>query len=69
MIIVPDSVEEIESRAFADCPNLEVLYFEGSPYSIARDILSGCDNAAVSVEQGSSAKKWAERAGLTIIYH
>ena len=67
-IIVPDSVEVIESRAFADCPNLLVLYFEGSPYTIALNTLSGSDNAAVNVIRGSSAEKWANRVGLTVIY-
>ena len=69
MIVIPASVDEIESRAFADCPNLETLYFEGSPYSIAADILAGSKNVTVSVLQGSSAEKWAKRVGLSVIYH
>ena len=69
MIIVPASVDEIESRAFADCTNLETLYFEGSPFSIASDILSGCNNVTVSVVQGSSAERWAKRYGFPVVYH
>ena len=69
MIIVPASVDEIESRAFADCTNLETLYFEGSPFSIASDILSGCNNVTISVVQGSSAERWAKRFGYTVVYH
>jgi len=68
-IIIPASVDEIESKAFANCPNLEMIYFEGSPYSIANDILYGCENVTISVSQGSSAEKWATRRGYTVVYH
>ncbi len=56
-IVVPASVDEIQSRAFANCTNLETLYFEGSTFSIASDILSGCGSVTVSVVQGSSAER------------
>ena len=62
-------MDEIAPRAFADCPNLEILFFEGSPFSIASDILSGCSGVTVSVAQGSSAEKWAKRMNLPIAYH
>ena len=68
-IIIPDSVEVIESRAFADSLSLQELYFEGSPFSIANDILSGCDNVTISCLQGSSAARWANRYGLNVEYH
>ena len=68
-ITIPDSVDVIESRAFANCPNLKVVYFEGSPFSIANDILDGCEDFVVSVLKGSSAEKWANRKGLPVIYH
>ena len=68
-IIIPASVDVIESKAFANCSYLQMLVFEGSPYSIATDILSGCANVTVSVSEGSSAEKWANRLGLTVIYH
>ena len=68
-IIIPASVDEIGSKAFANCPNLETLYFEGSPYSIALNILAGCSNVTVSAVQGSSAEKWAVRAGFPVVYH
>ena len=68
-IIIPASVDEIESKAFANCAQLEMLVFEGSPYSIATDILSGCANVTISVSEGSSAEKWASRLGLTVVYH
>jgi hypothetical protein len=68
-IIVPAFVRFIDSRAFADCANLQLLYFEGSPDMIASDIADGCTNVTVSVEQGSSADTWAKDAGLPVVYH
>jgi hypothetical protein len=68
-IIVPAAVNFIDSRAFADCANLELLYFEGSPDVIASDIVEGCNKVIVSVEQGSSAYTWAKSVGLPVVYH
>ena len=68
-IIIPDSVDEIESLAFVNCPNLEMLYFDGSPFTIASDILGDRKDVVISVLKGSSAEKWAKRLGLTIEYH
>ena len=68
-IIIPDSVEVIESRAFADSLSLRELFFEGSPISIANDILAGCDNVTISCVQGSSAATWANSCGLNVEYH
>ena len=68
-IIIPAAVDEIKSKAFANCNHLEMLYFEGSPYSIATDILSGCGTVTISVVEGSSAEKWAKKMGYAIIYH
>ena len=69
MIVIPASVDVIEARAFADCGRLETLYFEGSPYSIAADILEGCGEVQISVLPGSSAEKWAKRLSLPVVYH
>lgn len=68
-IVVPDSVDYIRSRAFADSMSLQELYFEGSPFTIANDILDGCGDVTVNCLKGSSAAKWATRLGLTVIYH
>ena len=68
-IIIPDSVDVIESYAFANCNNLEMSYFEGSPFSSSSDILGGRTDVVISVLKGSSAEKWAKRLGLTIVYH
>ena len=67
-IIIPTSVVAIESRAFAECENLEELYFEGSPYNIADDILSGCRSVKIYLVKESTSEKWAIQQGLTVYY-
>ena len=71
-ILIPASVGEIRSGAFASCPELELLYFEGSPDSIAADAAAGCEKlSAVSIAQAENGavKTWAEGNGLEILYH
>ncbi len=68
-IIIPETVETIESLAFANCGNLQVLYFVGSPIDIASDIISECENVTVSVVQGSTAETWANSLNLNVEYH
>ena len=43
VIVVPEGVTEIGSRAFADCPNLRQIIFLGDPENIdiADDYLQG----------------------------
>ena len=65
-IVIPASVTTINSKAFANCGNLQILYFEGSPKTIAADILSGCSGVTVSCPAGSSAATWANSQGLTV---
>lgn len=68
LVIVPASVNVIESRAFADCRNLQVLVFEDSPYSIAADILSGCSGVTVRTMRGTAAERWARINGFAVEY-
>ena len=68
-IIIPESVDVIEARAFADAKNLRVIYFEGSPFRIDNSILAGCGEVTIDCLKGSSAAKWANRQGLTVMYH
>ena len=69
IIIIPISVDTIESRAFAHCTGLQLLYYAGSPFSISSDLLEGCENVTVSVVKGSSAEKLAIRYGHAVNYH
>lgn len=68
MIIVPASVNVIESRAFANCTGLKVLTFESNPTSIDSSILEGCGNVTVRVQQGGSAESWAKGMGYPVEY-
>ncbi len=68
-IIIPESVDVIESQAFANCESLEVLYFEGSPFSIDNSILGGRTDVTIDCLPGSSAAKWANRLSLPVVYH
>ena len=38
---------DLISRTFADCPNLQQVIFPGSPDSIAEDYLEGCEEVKV----------------------
>lgn len=67
-IVVPPSVTVIGSRAFADCKYLEEIFFEGSPQSIAEDILSGCNIVKIYVIKDSTAENWATQQGLPVVY-
>ena len=48
VIIVPATVTEIGSRAFANCPKLRKIIFLGTPASIAEDYLAGCEGVEVT---------------------
>ena len=75
-IIVPASVTEISSKAFANCPNLTRLEIlnASSKMTIADDALEGCKNVTVVCKYYSSdnawsvsaAYYWATRNGYTI---
>ena len=48
VIVVPEGVTEIGSRAFADCPNLRrVIFLGGLPDNIAGDYLEGSEKAEI----------------------
>lgn len=68
MVIIPAGVNVIESRAFADCRNLQVLVFEDSPYSIAPDFLAGCSGVTIRAARGTSAERWARANGFAVEY-
>ena len=68
-VIIPSSVKVIESGAFAEMPNLQVLFFEGSPESISSDILGDCQFVYIDCAQGSTAETWAREQNYPIAYH
>lgn len=57
-IVLPDGALEIESRAFAGCPNLISINLPATITSISSDAFSGCEMLTATVEEGSYAHKW-----------
>ena len=68
-VVVPASVEVIESQAFANSPRLRLLRFEGSPASIADDVLLGCEDVVIQAAPGSAAETWALENGYAVTHN
>ncbi len=56
---LPESVEEIGDRAFANIESLKVLKISRNARAIGVDILSGSDRAVISAPMDSLARTWA----------
>lgn len=63
-IIIPATVSSIGSRAFADCPVLTCVEFEGAAISIADDAFEGCSGFTFICADGSDAAAFAEANGI-----
>jgi hypothetical protein len=69
-IVVPASVQTIGSSSFANCPNLLVVYFEGTSADISGDLFTGCrNNVVISIPANSALAAWANAHGVQVIYH
>lgn len=62
-VTVPEGVEEIESRAFADS-GLKQIALPASMKTIADDTFSGCDGLRITAEMGTYAYQWAAQHDL-----
>lgn len=51
---IPETVEEIGENAFADCPNLQALYINSTPHSIAGEPWGAPESAVIYWSQTSS---------------
>ena len=61
-VIIPASCQSIGSRAFADCENLEIVYFSGDGnVTVANDFLDGSDKAKVYAPEGSNMANWVKQ--------
>ena len=67
MIVVPDGITVIGSRAFADCPRLKCLSLPEGEITIADDILEGCSNVKILCLPDSPAEAWANAHGFGIL--
>ena len=61
-VLVHDEVTEIRSKAFADS-SLTEINLPGSIEYIADDAFDGCEDVAVTAEQGTYAFDWAVEKG------
>ena len=50
---------KVGSRAFANCAELRLLLFEGSPASVASDAFEGCGSLTIIAPKGSDELKAA----------
>ena len=58
-VIIPASVTEIGSRAFADCESLHYIVFEGDSITIAEDAFDGCRYIVFVCSENSDAAIYA----------
>ena len=59
----PETLTEIESRAFADCGNLKEIYIPESTTIIAEDAFDGCEKLTIWGISGSEAERYAQDRG------
>ncbi len=59
---VPESVEDIQKRSFAQCVNLAEIYIPGK-VAVGNNAFMACDNLTILGTEGSPAEQYAERYG------
>ena len=64
---LPETANEIRSRAFADCPNLAYIYIPEVTSTIAKDAFSGVSGLAIVGVSDSYAEFFAQRNGFAFI--
>lgn len=69
VIYIPASVKVIQYDAFANCRNLKTLVFDGSPSSIADDMLAGCTGVTIRARKNTTAASWATARGIPVSYY
>ena len=69
VIIVPAAVETIKSGAFEGCADLKAIIFEGTPQSIANEIVTDPENVTVFVIKDSDTEAWARESGFRVKYN
>lgn len=65
IVLLPDGLKSIGTRAFADCKRLTQIVIPNSVSSIADDAFSGVTNPIIYGAFGSMAQTWATGKGLT----
>lgn len=69
VVICPSACTTIESRAFADCPNLRTVVISAATTSIASNAFAGSDSdLTIQTPEGSYAETWATGKGYNVIH-
>ncbi len=61
---LPETVEEIGDRAFADIPSLRILKIPDNTKRIGKRIVAGSNNVIITAAPGSYARNWAQENGV-----
>lgn len=60
----PESLEQIDNKAFANCSNLRAIYIPENTTTIARDAFDGCVDMTIWGKAGSVAEAFARARGF-----
>ncbi len=66
-VLVPEGVTVVESRAFADCPNLQHIRFLGSDTNITADAFGSDRSVVIHAPKNSYAEFYANKYGFTFV--
>lgn len=67
MIVLPEGVQSIDSRAFADSEYLKLVFMPDRLQFIAANAFENSDSAMIVCSEGSYAQAYAESAGIDFI--
>ena len=59
-IVIPEGVEEIGDRTFANCENLKLITIPESVHTFGEDIFDGCTGTGVLCKEGSDVQAYLE---------
>ena len=68
VIICPDGCTTIQSKAFAECPNLRTVVISATTTTIADDAFYGDTDLTIQTPAGSYAESYAGSHGFNVIH-
>ena len=66
-VVLPNGIERIGERAFANCAGLRIIHMPDSLESIADDAFSGCEKVTFICASDNAAAAYAEEQGIHYI--
>lgn len=66
-VYLGESITDLQTRAFADCPNLIYIYIPDSVTSIAQDAFQGDNGLIIGCKQNSTAFQFAMDHGVSYL--